>query len=53
MKLGVIAPNLMEFEFEEGLRHASEMGFQAVEVGGLGLWPRKVLRSRQATREQR
>ena len=41
MKLGVIAPNLMEFEFEEGLRHASEMGFQAVEVGGLGLWPRK------------
>jgi sugar phosphate isomerase/epimerase len=41
MKLGVIAANLMHYEFEEGLRRAQELGFQAIEVGAAGLLPRK------------
>jgi sugar phosphate isomerase/epimerase len=41
LKLGVIALNLMNFEFEAGLDYAQRLGLQAIEVGGLGLWPRK------------
>lgn len=42
MKLGVIAANLMLFdEFEQGLKYARDLGLQAVEVGGIGLWPEK------------
>ena len=44
MKLGVISQNLEQFEFEDGLRYARDMGFQAVEVGACGLWGRGVLR---------
>ena len=40
MKLGVISQNLMQFEFEEGLRYARDLGFQAIEVGACGLWGR-------------
>ena len=40
MKLGVISQNLEQFEFEEGLKYAHDMGFQAVEVGAMGLWGR-------------
>jgi sugar phosphate isomerase/epimerase len=40
VKLGVISQNLMQFKFEEGLRHARDLGFQAVEVGACGLWGR-------------
>ena len=40
MKLGVISQNLEQFEFEDGLRYARDMGFQAVEVGACGLWGR-------------
>ena len=38
MKLGVISQNLMEFNFEEGLKFAHTSGFQAIETGGIGLW---------------
>ena len=38
MKLGVISANLMNYEFEDGLRHARELGLQAIETGGIGLW---------------
>ena len=41
MKLGVISQNLMQFDFEQGLQYAEDMGFQAVEVGIAGLWGRK------------
>ena len=37
MKLGVISPNLLEFEFEEGLQYARDLGLRAVEVGACGL----------------
>ena len=37
MKLGVISSNLMQFEFEEGLRYAKKLGLGAVEVGACGL----------------
>jgi sugar phosphate isomerase/epimerase len=40
MKLGVISQNLMQFEFEEGLQYAQNLGLNAVEVGALGLWGR-------------
>ena len=40
MKLGVISQNLEQFEFEQGLQYAHDMGFQAVEVGACGLWGR-------------
>ena len=40
MKLGVISQNLEQFEFEEGLQYARDMGFQAIEVGACGLWGR-------------
>ncbi len=30
MKLGVISQNLMQFEFEEGLKYARDLGFQAI-----------------------
>ena len=40
MKLGVISQNLEQFEFEQGLHYAHDMGFQAVEVGACGLWGR-------------
>ena len=39
MKLGVISANLMLYEFEEGLQYAQDLGLQAVETGGIGLWP--------------
>ena len=41
MKLGVISQNLMQFDFEQGLQYAKDMGFQAVEVSIAGLWGRK------------
>ncbi len=41
MKLGVISQNFMQFEFEEGLRQARDLGFQAMEVGACGLWGAK------------
>jgi hypothetical protein len=41
MKLGVISQNLMQFDFEEGLQYAEDLGFQAIEVGIAGLWGRK------------
>ena len=41
MKLGVISQNIMQFEFEEGLQYAEDLGFRAVEVGIAGLWGRK------------
>lgn len=41
MKLGVITLNLGNFEFEEGLEYAQKLGLQALEVGGIGLWPKK------------
>ena len=41
MKLGVISQNLMHLEFEDGLRYAQDLGFQAIEVGIAGLWARK------------
>ena len=41
MKLGVITLNLGNFEFEEGLQYAQKLGLQALEVGGIGLWPKK------------
>ena len=41
MKLGVITLNLMNFEFEDGLSYAQKLGLQALEVGGIGLWPKK------------
>tara|TARA_B100000949_G_C13831903_1_gene264857 strand:+ start:78 stop:470 length:393 start_codon:yes stop_codon:yes gene_type:complete len=41
MKLGVISQNLMQFDFEQGLQYAEDMGFQAVEVSIAGLWGRK------------
>ena len=37
MKLGVISANLMNYEFEEGLQHAQDLGLQAIETGGIGL----------------
>ncbi len=37
MKLGVISSNLMQYEFEEGLRYARELGLGAIEVGACGL----------------
>ena len=40
MKLGVISQNLMQFDFEEGLKYAQNLGLSAVEVGALGLWGR-------------
>lgn len=40
MKLGVISQNLEQFEFEQGLQYAHDMGFAAVEVGAIGLWGR-------------
>ena len=40
MKLGVISQNLEQFEFEEGLQYAEDLGLQAVEVGIAGLWGR-------------
>jgi sugar phosphate isomerase/epimerase len=40
MKLGVISQNLMQFQFEEGLQYAQNLGCTAVEVGALGLWGR-------------
>ena len=40
MKLGIISQNLEQFEFEEGLQYASDLGLRAVEVGALGLWGR-------------
>ena len=50
MKLGVVSMNLsgwppapapMDFEFEEGLKYAHDLGLQAIEVGVAGLWNRK------------
>ena len=38
MKLGVISANLMNYEFEEGLQHAQDLGLKAIETGGIGLW---------------
>ena len=38
MKLGVISQNLSQFEFEEGLKYARDLGLQAIEVGACGLW---------------
>jgi len=38
MKLGVISQNLMQFDFEEGLQFAQDIGLQAIETGGIGLW---------------
>ena len=43
MKLGMISQNLMQFEFEEGLKYAHDIGLQALEVGGIGLWSKKYL----------
>jgi len=40
MKLGVISQNLMQFDFDEGLKYAQNLGLSAVEVGALGLWGR-------------
>jgi sugar phosphate isomerase/epimerase len=37
VKLGVIALNLVQFEFEEGLKYAHDLGLHAVEVGACGL----------------
>ena len=41
MKLGVISQNLTQFEFEEGLKYAQDLGLQAMEVGACGLWNQK------------
>ena len=42
MKLGVISNNLLHFETaEEGLQYARDLGFNAVEVGALGLWNKR------------
>jgi sugar phosphate isomerase/epimerase len=41
MKLGMITQNLMQFEFEEGLQYARDLGLQAVEVGACGLGSNK------------
>ena len=30
----------MMYEFEEGLQYAHELGLQAIELGGIGLWPK-------------
>ena len=40
MKLGVISQNLEQFEFEEGLQYAEDLGVKAIEVGIAGLWGR-------------
>ena len=40
MKLGVICQNLMEYEFEKGLKYAHDLGLRAIEVGAAGLWGR-------------
>ena len=47
MKLGVISSNLMQFEFEEGLRYAKKLGLGAVEVGACGLASNKTFCDRE------
>lgn len=37
----MITQNLMQFEFEEGLKYAHALGLGALEVGGIGLWSKK------------
>jgi sugar phosphate isomerase/epimerase len=41
LKIGAITLNLMNFEFEQGLDFAQKLGLQALEVGALGLWPKR------------
>jgi sugar phosphate isomerase/epimerase len=40
MKLGALSTTIMQFEFEDGLRHLHELGLEAIEVGVGGLIPK-------------